>query len=280
MFTWIRETETKNTFNCSKPSKFELHFIADYSPRRRLSFAEVEQAVRAESNRIESFNHVPVRPFNTLEAGFVLGQMTQEPLPEGSLFYLNVAPRRDDKDARAKNSGEDLVLVEVDGVPVVATASNYSLSLVKDRVDRSLALSVDSHGSQFRSRDIFPEAVARVMEGDHEVVEGEIDLSIPETPENSVAYIDGFGNLKTTVRESEAGFNKGDEVRIAVNGEEILTTYQQGIFGVEEGEIVLAPGSSGGEDRFLEVVVRGGSAEKCFGNPKPGDKVELSGSAG
>jgi hypothetical protein len=276
---WIREAEEKDISESSKPSKFNLYFIADYSPERGLSFTEVEQSVKAESDRIEDFNCVPVRPFNTLEAGFVLNQLTQEPLPENSFIFLNVAPRRDDNDARDSNSGEELVLAGVGGVPVVATASGYSLSFVKDRIDRIFGLDVDSQGSQFRSRDIFPEAVGRIMKGDSEVIEEELDLEIQDPPENSIAYIDGFGNLKTTLRRSDAGFEEGEGVRIAVNGEEVAAKYQEGIFGVEEGEVVLAPGSSGGEDPFLEIVVRGGSAEKELGDPEPGDEVDSSDSA-
>ena len=236
-----------------------------------MSFTEVEQSVRAESDRIEDFKCVPVRPFNTVEAGFILNQLTQEPLPENSFIYLNAAPRRDNTDAREENTGEELVLAEVEGVPVVATASGYSLSFVEDRIDRIFGLDVDSHGSQSRSRDIFPEAVARVMDVDPEVIDREIDLEIPDPPENSIAYIDGFGSLKTTLRRSDAGFEEGDRIKVKLDNRELVVRYRDGIFSVKEGEAVLAPGSSGGEDPFLEIVVRGGSAEEEFGNPEPGD---------
>ncbi len=55
-----------------------------------------------------------------------------------------------------------------------------------------------------------------------------------------------------------------------------------GSFSVTEGELALAPGSSGwpmhegGDRRFLELFLRGGSAADRLGHPVPGTPVVVS----
>ena len=49
-----------------------------------------------------------------------------------------------------------------------------------------------------------------------------------------------------------------------------------GIFDIQDGSLVLAPGSSGCQGNyFVEICLRGGSASKLFNNPKPGDIITL-----
>jgi len=276
--TWIRESIPRLFPQSSKSSKYDVKFIADYSPRRKLSFAEVEQAIRNETGQVDEFNCVPVRPFNTVEAGFALRQLACEsPYPDNTLFYVNVAPRRDDTSARSNNEGEDLVFLELEnGVPVVSTCSGYTLSFVKDKIAEARSLDIPSYGSQFRSRDIFPKAVADLIDRKEEFLEDKVNLDIPEPPEEAIGYIDGFGNIKTTIRQSEVDFNNGDQLNLELDGENYSLAFSDGIFHVDEGELVFAPGSSGGDNPFMEVVLRGGSAEEKLGEPDPGDDLKIS----
>lgn len=277
MSTWIREHLTTKTEINKAKSKYNLNFIADYSNRRRLSFSEVEQAVRSETEAVNNFKCVPIRPFNTLEAGFVLRQLAVDcPRPENAFFYVNVAPRKDETSPRINNDGEELVYLELEnGVEVVSTFSGHTLSLVRDQVRVLKSLDVLSKGSQFRSRDIFPKAVARVLEKDRSVFKGQVEDEIPLKPDNRIGYIDGFGNIKTTIRKSEIDLDKGKELEVEINNQRLNLTFADGIFQVSEGEAVFAPGSSGGQDSFMEIVLRGGSAEEKLGNPEPRDKIEI-----
>ncbi|MFB6159357.1 MAG: SAM hydroxide adenosyltransferase [Candidatus Nanohalobium sp.] len=191
-------------------------------------------------------------------------------------FYVNVAPRKDDTDSRENNDGEDLVYIELEnGVPIVTTFSGYTLSFIRDKIAKMRALDIPSQGSQFRSRDIFPEALARVMKGDKSVFDGEVETEIPELSEKAVGHIDGFGNIKTTIRESEVELEKGEKIEVEVNDMKQQMTRSDGIFHVPEGELVYAPGSSGGEDSFMEIVLRGGSAARKLGEPEPGDMIKF-----
>ena len=44
---------------------------------------------------------------------------------------------------------------------------------------------------------------------------------------------------------------------------------------VKDGKISFAPGSTGGENRFMEIWVRGESAWEAFGKPKVESEFEI-----
>ncbi|MFB6203313.1 MAG: SAM hydroxide adenosyltransferase [Candidatus Nanohaloarchaea archaeon] len=271
MSTWKPPREKDEKESGKTPEEFLLHFVADYSLDRNLSFTEVRQALW--DRGIRNVNDVSVPPFSTLAAGFIVEQLGLHSSGRRAL-YVNVAPRKDDRSSRNRNEGEPLVYAELEsGVPIVATDSGEIFSFVRESVKEMRSLEVPRGGSQFRSRDIFPEAVSRVLRREKEVLGSEIDREIPEPPGSEVAYIDGFGNLKTTVRRSE--IDHEGEVTVTVSGSETRVRVADGIFGVEEGEFVLAPGSSGGEDPYMELVKRGGNAEKQL-DAEIGDKIKIS----
>jgi hypothetical protein len=89
-----------------------------------------------------------------------------------------------------------------------------------------------------------------------------------------VAYVDGYGNLKTTWLEPPA--EPGTPVQVRVGGTELRATVGGGTFAVPSGALSFAPGSSGWttgtgtELRWCELLLRGGSAADRFGYPRPG----------
>ena len=70
------------------------------------------------------------------------------------------------------------------------------------------------------------------------------------------------------------------------SGASVTAIVSDGSFSVAEGELALAPGSSGwplrdgGERRFLELFLRGGSAAARLGHPASGTPVVVSGTSG
>jgi hypothetical protein len=91
--------------------------------------------------------------------------------------------------------------------------------------------------------------------------------------------VDGYGNLKTTVEDAPAPARARVLVRI---GEVSATAIVgDGTFAVAEGELALAPGSSGwssstGSHRqFCELFLRGGNARRRFGNAVSGTPVRI-----
>ena len=56
----------------------------------------------------------------------------------------------------------------------------------------------------------------------------------------------------------------GDEVRVKIGSVPRVARVTDGSFNVNEGELALSPGSSGYDNRFIELFLRGGSAQAHF----------------
>jgi len=257
-----------------------VHVVADYGAAGDLAFAEVAQRLAAELPRAEIV-FIPVGPFDTLAAGFVIAQLALNPGPSDRIVFHNVAPRRDETDAREANEGEGFTAGRAaDGTLVVGPNSGHSLAFVAGELELNV-LDVPAAGSQFRSRDFLPAAVGRLARGDREPLLEPIPADqIPSVPPDVVAYTDGYGNLKTTLEEPPAA--SGERVLVRVGSAAATAMVSDGTFSVAEGDLALAPGSSGwplkggGRREFLELFLRGGSAAARLGHPPPGTPVRVS----
>jgi S-adenosylmethionine hydrolase len=98
-------------------------------------------------------------------------------------------------------------------------------------------------------------------------------------PRSRVAYADGYGNLKTTIKRGELDLPSGSAARVRIGEVEREAYVSDGSFEVEEGKLALAPGSSGWTDAagketvWMELFLRGGSAWEEFGRPSIGSEV-------
>ena len=254
-----------------------VHLIADYG-HGDLAFAEVRQRLATLLPTAEVFA-TPVPAFDTISAGFCAAQLALGDQPGERIIYTNVAPRADVGDPRPGNQGEQLVAaVCTNGVIVVGVNAQHSFSFVRSEASVR-HVHVGDAGSQFRSRDLFPTVVARLARGDHGLIGEELDADlIPPPPERSVAYVDGYGNLKTTWTEAPAEI--GQRVEVAIGGATAVATVSDGAFAVGEGEMSFAPGSSGwdstgGPLRFYELLLRGASAADRLDHPRSGDPVTV-----
>src|SRR5690606_13360933 len=128
-------------------------------------------------------------------------QLGLHPSPPGTLIYHNVAPREDDPAARPRNAGERLAYARLPtGVRVIGVNAGYALSFIKDVAEKLRWAASPSEGSQFRSRDVFPQAAAAIALGLPAALGDEIPPGvIPDPPLSAVAYVDGYGNIKTTI---------------------------------------------------------------------------------
>src|SRR5690606_19912470 len=223
-----------------------VHLIADFGAND-LAFAEVTQAVLAQ---LPSAQLVPtsVGPFDTLAAGFVAAQLAAAPTPPGALMLLNVAPRRDDSGPRVDNDGERLLVAELpSGFRVLGVDAGYSFSFLARAAARLWAVDWPTKGSQFRSRDLFPAALARLHAGTLPPLAGSAQkVDVPDIPDSCVAYVDGFGNVKTTLAWGpELAAHAGSAIEVEVAGRRHPARLAGGSFAVAEGELAVAPGSSG-----------------------------------
>lgn len=255
-----------------------IHVIADFGGSD-LAFAEVTQRIRQLVPSAD-VHCTTVPPFATVAAGFCGAQLALNDGPQDLVVFMNVAPRRDDTAARQDNAGEGLVLLNLrNGRRVVAVNSGHSLSFLAPHAASIRRLAVANEGSQFRSRDIYPAALARVLEADASVLGKELSVAdIPVAPPSRIAYVDGFGNIKLTL-EAREPLPPGEKVMVTIAGVTQQAWIKEAGFAVPHGSLALSVGSSGWLDnRYRELFLRGGSAWELFGKPAPESEVVFSAS--
>lgn len=245
-----------------------IHLIADYGVNDP-SFGEVIQKLTFLKPDVTVYP-TSVPAFSTLATGFWMNQYSLLNTFPNLMIYSNTAPRKDKKESREHNEGERLVYAKLkNGVDVVGVNAGYCFSFLKPSISSLHSINVANKGSQFRSRDFYPEAVIGIMDGNKKFIGEEINMdTIPEVPANSIAWIDGYGNMKTTIRYSSLKLIPGQKVRIYMGEMKRTAIYSDGTFSVREGELAFAPGSSGGDDKCMELFLRGLSAHKEFGQPE------------
>lgn len=256
-----------------------IHLVADYGAGD-LASAEVRAGLSLHLPGAE-VTYTPVRPFDTVAAGFCVAQLALGEGPAERLVYHNVAPREDVDDPRPDNEGEPLVSARLaNGVRVVGVAAGSTFAFVADEVEEIYEVAVPPTGSQFRSRDAFPALLPGLLAGDRSLLAAPLSAALlPPVPQAVVAYVDGYGNLKTTWEDAPA--EPGTRVRVRVGDVEADATVGDGTFAVPAGDLAFAPGSSGwttragGRRRWYELLARGSSAAELFGDPAPGTPVRI-----
>jgi len=224
-----------------------------------------------------------VPPFATLAAGFCIAQLGLNDAPAGTIIYHNVAPREDAEEAREANAGERLAFARLpSGVRVIGVNAGYTFSFVRDAAEDLRWAAAPAAGSQFRSRDLFPQAAAAVALGQPDALGDALGPGdVPNVPAGVIAYIDGYGNLKTTMHADDQPHAAKAPVRLRIGGCEHEAITGSGTFAVVHGQMAFAPGSSGWADRkgremrWMEIFLRGGNAWETFGRPSIGDRVEV-----
>jgi S-adenosylmethionine hydrolase len=244
-----------------------IHLITDYGTGDP-AFTEVMQKLLSLS---QEYRIIPtsVPAFSTLATGFWTHQFALVNPLKNMIIYTNTAPRKDKKEIREKNEGERLVYATLkNGVRIIGVNAGYCFSFVKPYIESLFAVNVANKGSQFRSRDFYPEAVIGIAENNQTFIGEKMNIdSIPDAPGNRIAWIDGYGNLKTTMRKSAVNLKAGEPVFITIGDMKRTAYFTDGTFSVREGELAFAPGSSGGSDPFMEIFLRGLSAWREFGKP-------------
>ena len=216
-------------------------------------------------------------PFSTVNTGFWIYQVAMTPNIKNTYIFSNTAPRKDKKHARKDNKGEVLMYAKlINGFELVGINAGFNFSFIKPFIKEFNHVVVENEGSQFRSRDKYPQAVAKMIKKDKSFIGVKEDISIiPDAPESEIASIDGYGNIKTSIRSNQIKFKPGEMITISIYGKKHVATYTDGTFNIVEGELAFAPGSSGHDDRFMEIFLRGGSARKLFDNPEVGAEITI-----
>lgn len=274
-----------------------IRLMADYGATGDLAFSEVEDRLNYHISKIQKekweegvffdyhLSATPVRPLNSTENAFITAQLAiNTPLGKDYIIYNNVAPRKDNLEARTKNAGEPFIYLRLkNGVQVITVNSGYSATLLKPFAEEIKMVKVDNDKTQFRSRDNYPRVLGALLRGDDSIFgEDAFDLVPDDFPKNIIVYNDGYGNLKTSIDPKDLEALKGQSTTVEINGRLQYVTIGEGIFSVRDGEFCLAKGSSGWElpdgsrRDFVELVKRGGSAYAEFAKPPAGLKVKVS----
>lgn len=259
-----------------------VHIIADYG-QGDLAFAEVVQRIKTYLPDAEPVL-TPVPAFSTLAAGFCVAQLGLNEAPLGTIIYHNVAPRTDTEEAREENAGERLAFARLPtGVRVIGVNAGHTFAFVREAAEELRWAAVAAEGSQFRSRDLFPQAAGAIALGQPDALDEEIQRTkIPDVPLNRIAYIDGYGNLKTTIKSGASNVSTGSAVSVRIGQTKQEAIASDGSFAVEHGKLAFAPGSSGwkstqgAETRWMELFLRGGSAWEMFNRPSVGDLIQIA----
>lgn len=260
-----------------------IHLVMDYAPGD-LACAEVVSALAAQIPADYHWHLTSVASFDTVSTGFVVGQLalqTDHLRPKDTLIYANCAPRKDRREARTNNEGEGFLYgILSSGVKVMGVNSGFSLSFIREELNELWTLKVDSGGSQFRSRDNFPQLVGQAARGEQGFLVERLDPTkvISPPPQSSIGYIDSFGNLKTTIRDGDpilTTLKPGQRVSVVINDVEMAATVAAGSFNVQEGDIAFSPGSSGHTRKYWEIFQRGGSAWHTYRKPRPGAHITI-----
>lgn len=252
-----------------------IQLIADYG-NGDPAFGEVVQKLTFLDRHIR-VHAMSVPAFSTVATGIWIAQFALVNAFPGLIIFSNTAPRKVLPGFDEKTDGGRLVYTKLeDGATIIAVNSGYALSFVKDKIHALHLVNVPNIGSQFRSRDFYPDAVVAIANGDRRLIGDEISVDdLPDAPKNIIGFIDGYGNLKTTLRHGESTFGVGTKVNITVNSITKVGVIADEAYKVSDGDISFAPGSTGGTDRFMEIWVRGGSAWELFNKPRAEEKFTI-----
>ncbi|KKW09647.1 MAG: hypothetical protein UY49_C0041G0001, partial [Microgenomates group bacterium GW2011_GWC1_49_7] len=157
-----------------------------------------------------------VPPFSTIATGIWIAQFATVNSFTGLVVYANTAPRKELVGFQEKTDGGRLVYTKLEnGAVVIAVNTGFALSFLKPSLRKVHLVNVANTGSQFRSRDFYPDVVLALASGDTRFLDDEIDIAtIPDPPEDKIGFIDGYGNLKTSCRHASCTVGVGMKVQI------------------------------------------------------------------
>jgi hypothetical protein len=241
-----------------------VHLVTDYGPGD-LAFAQVVQQLALTLPDAVLLS-TRVGPCDTLAAGFCVAELVCGHGPPGRLVAHNVASRRDgDSDVGRFCAGRTHA-----GAIVVGPNAGWSWSFAVAQL--SVLHHVDVPVGH--APELLVAAVTHVAAGHPHAVQDAVPHgAVPPVPVRVVAYVDCFGNLKTTISQPPAATGDRVQVRIGHVSATAMVTDRSNP-AAREGELLLTPDD--GEPRFLQLSLPGGSAADRFERPAAGSPIAVA----
>lgn len=219
---------------------------------------------------------------NDLEAAGNLVDILAAGLGRRGIVIVNVAPR----DGKREN-GSPFGVFQWKETTVLTTIDGMTLSLVRmlgiceqikvidfdrtlDVIASHFGLSDDERdairNTQFRGLEFQPFCAA-LLAGNEELPGHSAPITVTShSLRHTVWWIDNFGNVKLTTSASAYTFAPGSTIEFRLRGIPFSLSFYPRLKDVPKGQSAIIQGSSGiGDQRFLEIVVKGESAAKRFG---------------
>ncbi len=237
-------------------------------------------------------------------AAFDLAQLSRQRIRgAGNTFFVNCAPRLEQRGVESNNKGENVYLGMLPNGAVVSGVSPHSFSFFRDLVEQGdmevYQVDVQTEGSQFRSRDFFPwfsEILTYNLSKAHDGWKDRLSVDerrefleqfnfidtknvldiehIPDlTKQPVVARVDTHGNLKLSISASDARPEwLGAPLVVSVHGQEFTAEIREHMFDAKSDHHGISPGSSGDfedsakdDPRFLEIAIIGKNLREELG---------------
>lgn len=201
------------------------------------------------------------------------------------VILVNIAPRNGK--AKKWKNGTPFGYFWRKNILVVSSVDGFTLSLVKKLnlaeainildiptvvsqfiFEKIISPDAGSHiiNTQFRSYDFLPRIAAYLLKN-KDIKNEQLKIRDVADAPSAIWWVDSFGNCKTTALKKE--ILQGNQVNTKFG----KIDYFERLKDVPDKTTALITGSSGlGNERFLEIVVQGGSAAKLL-NLSSGDSV-------
>lgn len=263
-------------------------FFADY--RDKATWRKLEGAfeVQFPGCRVAS---VAVGEYNTVEAGVHVLEYAYSPesyRPKTMVICTNVAPIRT---RRGVKRADKLVLALLEnGMLVFSYLNGEELNFVAEHIAAVFTLESDDTHVDFRSRDIMPQMIGRILQGDFSSI---IEAYGPRNlralgihPGNRwrVGWIDEpYDNIKTPICENDPalkGRKDGSILYLRIGKVMLPVRLARSIAALRDGELGMVRSSdselrAGKKVHHMVLAVKGSHAWGVFLRPAIGTRIEI-----
>ncbi len=205
-----------------------------------------------------------VKSYNIMEGAFLLREACSR-FPAGSIHVGVIDP--------GVGTSRAGLIIETEKFYFIGPDNGlFSLAIRGQKIKKIIQIDTskfEEASPTFQGRDIFAPIAAYISLGERIENFGRRTKKIEELKlkENSIIYIDKFGNIITTIQKA---FPPGKKITIFYKSRKIRAKFAKTFAQAKRGEFIVLKGSSG----YLEIDKNKDSAARDLG-AKIGEKIEI-----